>query len=101
MNLSKQQRLTKIILAPLITEKSTMVGDKCNQVVLKVIKDATKREVKEAVEFFFKVQVKAVNILNQKGKTKTFARHRGVRSDWKKAYVSLADGQEINFGIGG
>ena len=101
MNLGKQQRLTKVILAPVITEKSTMVGDKVNQVVLRVMKDATKREVKEAVEFLFKVKVQDVNVLNQKGKVKTFARHKGTRSDWKKAYVSLAAGQEINFGVGG
>jgi len=101
MNLLKQQRLTKVILAPIITEKSTMVGDKVNQVVFRVVKDATKREVKEAVEFLFKVQVKAVNVLNQKGKVKNFARRQGVRSDWKKAYVSLEAGQEINFGVGG
>ena len=101
MNINKQQRLMRIILAPVITEKSTMVGDTLNQVMLKVAKDATKQEVKEAVELLFNVKVKDVNLLIQKGKLKRTGRHIGKRSDFKKAYVSLVAGEEINFGFGG
>lgn len=101
MNINKQQRLMRIILAPVITEKSTMVADAVNQVLLKVVKDATKQEVKEAVELLFEVKVKDVNMLVQKGKKKRTGRHMGRRNDVKKAYVSLAAGEEINFGFGG
>lgn len=101
MNINKQQRLMRIILAPVITEKSTMVADGVNQVLLKVVKDATKQEVKEAVEMLFEVKVKDVNILVQKGKKKRTGRYMGRRNDVKKAYVSLAAGEELNFGFGG
>ena len=101
MNINKQQRLMRIILAPVITEKSTMVADTLNQVLLKVAKDATKQEVKEAVELLFEVKVKDVNLLVQKGKLKRTGRFMGKRSDYKKAYVSLVAGEEINFGFGG
>lgn len=101
MNINKQQRLMRIILAPVITEKSTMVADSVNQILVKVIKDATKQEVKEAVEMLFEVKVRDVNILVQKGKKKRTGRHMGRRNDVKKAYVSLAAGEEINFGLGG
>lgn len=101
MNINKQQRLMRIILAPVITEKSTMVADSVNQILLKVVKDATKQEVKEAVEMLFEVKVKDVNLLIQKGKKKRTGRHMGRRNDVKKAYVSLAAGEEINFGFGG
>jgi large subunit ribosomal protein L23 len=86
------------VLSPHVTEKATMVADKLNQVIFKVRKDATKIQVKEAIEAMFKVDVKAINLLNVKGKTKRASRSRmGKRSDWKKAYVSIQAGQEINF----
>ena len=86
------------VLSPHVTEKGTMVAEKFNQVVFKVKKNATKIQVKEAIESMFKVDVKAVNLLNVKGKTKQASRNTmGKRSDWKKAYVSIKAGQEINF----
>ena len=86
------------VLSPHVTEKATMVADKLNQVVFKVRKTATKMQVKEAIESMFKVDVKAFNLLNVKGKTKKASRNTmGKRSDWKKAYVSIKAGQEINF----
>ena len=86
------------VLSPHVTEKATMVADKLNQVIFKVRKDATKIQVKEAIETMFKVDVKNVNLLNVKGKTKRASRNSmGKRADWKKAYVSIQAGQEINF----
>jgi len=85
------------VLAPQITEKATMVADKYNQVVFKVTADATKAEIKSAIETMFKVEVSAVNLLNMNGKIKRAGRAFGKRADWKKAYVSLKPGQEINF----
>lgn len=91
-----EQRLLQVILAPQVSEKTTRVGEKHEQVVFKVASDATKPEVKAAVELLFKVQVKDVQILNVKGKTKRFGRFIGRRSDWKKAFVCLQPGQELN-----
>ena len=93
-------RLLQIILAPQVTEKSTYVADKHEQVIFRVTPDATKPEVKAAVELLFKVQVESVQILNVKGKQKRFGRFMGRRSDWKKAFVCLKPGQEINFVAG-
>ena len=92
-----QERLTQVILAPVVSEKSTLVADKNEQVVFKVVTDATKPEVKAAVELLFNVKVDSVNILNVKGKVKRFGRFTGRRKDWKKAYVCLVPGQEIDF----
>jgi large subunit ribosomal protein L23 len=92
-----QERLMTILLAPVISEKSTMVADKLEQVAFKVVSDATKPEVKAAVELMFKVQVESVSILNVKGKQKRFGRFMGRRSDVRKAYVSLKPGQNIDF----
>lgn len=92
-----QDRLLQIILAPVVSEKSTFVADKHQQIVFRVNKDACKDEIKAAVELLFKVKVEAVNIANVKGKEKRFGRHMGRRKDWKKAYVCLAAGQEIDF----
>lgn len=92
-----QERLMTIILAPVISEKSTMVADKLEQVAFKVVADATKPEVKAAVELMFKVQVDSVQILNVKGKQKRFGRFMGRRSDVRKAYVCLKPGQQIDF----
>ncbi|ACO73250.1 50S ribosomal protein L23 [Laribacter hongkongensis] len=91
-----QERLMQVILAPVVSEKSTRVADKYQQVVFKVAGDATKPEVKAAVELLFNVKVDGVQMLNVKGKAKRFGRFTGRRSDWKKAYVSLVEGQEID-----
>jgi large subunit ribosomal protein L23 len=95
-----QERLLQIILAPQISEKSTYVADKYEQVAFKVVSDATKPEIKAAVELLFKVQVESVQVLNTKGKVKRFGRMMGRRKDWKKAYVCLKPGQEISFAAG-
>ena len=95
-----QDRLMKVILAPQISEKSTFVADKNEQVVFRVASDATKPEIKAAVELLFKVQVDNVQVLNVKGKAKRFGKFMGRRKNWKKAYVSLKPGQEINFTAG-
>ena len=92
-----QERLMTILLAPVISEKSTMVADKLEQVVFKVVPTATTPEVKAAVELMFKVQVESVSILNVKGKQKRFGQTMGRRSDVRKAYVSLKPGQQIDF----
>ncbi len=89
-------RLMQIILAPIVTEKATFVAEKNSQVAFRVIADATKPEIKAAVELLFKVDVVAVQVLNRKGKVKRFGRFVGRRRNERKAYVSLKDGQEIN-----
>ena len=96
-----QQRLMQVLLAPQVSEKETYVADKNEQVVFRVASDATKPEVKAAVELLFKVSVESVQIANVKGKQKKFGRYMGSRKNWKKAYVSLKAGQEINFVDGG
>lgn len=90
------ERLHQVILAPVVSEKSTRASEKANQAVFKVLRDAHKPEIKRAVEVLFKVKVESVTTLNVKGKTKRFGRFDGHRSDWKKAYVTLAEGQEID-----
>ncbi|MBI2383647.1 MAG: 50S ribosomal protein L23 [Gammaproteobacteria bacterium] len=90
-------RLHAILLAPLVSEKSTRVAEKNNQVVFKVLRDAQKPEIKVAVEKLFNVKVTGVRTLNVKGKNKGGMRSPGRRSDWKKAYVTLAEGQQIDF----
>ncbi len=94
---TKQDRLYQVIMAPIVSEKSTMIADRANQIAFRVLQDATKQEVKAAVELLFKVQVDKVSILNQKGKQKRFGRFEGRRDNVRKAYVSLKPGQEINF----
>lgn len=96
-----QERLLQVLLAPQISEKSTFVADKNEQVVFRVVADATKPEIKAAVELLFKVQVESVQVLNVKGKVKRTGRVMGRRKDWKKAFVCLKPGQEINFVEGG
>ena len=100
MNGMNKERLMQVLLAPVISEKSTHVADKHEQIIFKVATDATKLEVKSAVELMFNVKVDAVQMLNVKGKSKRFGRFMGSRKDWKKAYVSLQPGQEINFAAG-
>ena len=92
-----QERLMTVLLAPVISEKATHIADKHEQVVFRVVQDATKPEVKAAVELMFKVEVEKVQIANVMGKEKRFGRFIGRRRHWKKAYVCLKPGQEINF----
>ena len=96
-----QERLLQVLLAPQISEKATQVADKNEQVIFIVAPDATKPEIKAAVELLFKVQVKSVQVANIKGKVKRFGRSFGRRSDVRKAFVCLQPGQEINFAEGG
>jgi len=91
------ERLYGVLLAPIVSEKSTMLAEKNNQVAFRVAPSATKQEVKAAVEALFKVQVQDVSILNRKGKSKRVGRFAGARGKERKAYVSLKPGQEINF----
>ena len=93
------ERLMQVLLAPVVSEKSTFVADS-EQVIFRVAQDATKPEIKAAVELLFKVQVKSVQVANVKGKEKRFGRFIGRRRHWKKAYVCLKPGQEINFAAG-
>ena len=92
-----QERLMKVLLAPQISEKATYVAEKNEQVIFRVAPDATKPEIKAAVEMMFKVNVDSVQVANVKGKVKRAGRFVGRRNNWKKAYVCLAAGQEINF----
>ena len=95
-----QERLMKVIVAPVISEKATLVGETRRQIVFEVIPDATKAEIKAAVELLFKeqkVQVGAVNVVNVKGKEKRHGRYVGKRKLVKKAYVSLLGDSDINF----
>ncbi|MFN5882193.1 MAG: 50S ribosomal protein L23 [Burkholderiales bacterium] len=92
-----QERLMKVLIAPIVSEKSTMVAEKNNQVGFRVLQDATKPEIKAAVELLFKVEVDSVQVLNQKGKAKRHGRFLGRRRNVRKAYVCLKAGQEINF----
>lgn len=95
-----QERIFQVLLGPHISEKATIVAEGSQQVVFRVTKEATKPEIKKAVEELFDVKVKGVNIVNVKGKTKRTARGFGKRNDVRKAYVCLADGSEIDF-LGG
>ena len=95
-----QERLMKVLIAPQISEKATYVADKYEQVVFKVSTDATKPEIKAAVEFMFKVKVDSVQLANVKGKVKRSGRFTGRRNNWKKAYVTLKQGQDIDFTSG-
>ena len=100
MSQLRQERLLQVLLAPQISEKATYIADKNVQVVFRVVSDATKPEVKAAVESLFSVKVKSVQIANVKGKVKRFGRTMGQRKGWKKAFVCLQPGQEINFAAG-
>jgi len=92
-----ENRLATILMAPIISEKATSVAEKNNQVLFKVLRDATKPEIKAAVELLFKVEVEKVSTVVQKGKVKKFGRSIGRRDHVKKAYASLKAGQELNF----
>ncbi len=91
-------RLMQVLVAPIVSEKATMIAEKSNSVTFKVLQDATKYEIKAAVELMFKVDVKAVAVLNIKGKTKRFGKSVGRRDNLSKAYVTLQAGQELNLG---
>jgi large subunit ribosomal protein L23 len=92
-----QEKLMNTLLAPRITEKSTMLGEKHQQYVFKVMKTATKPQIRKAVELMFKVEVESVQVCNVKGKQKSFKQTAGKRSGWKKAYVKLKQGFDIDF----
>lgn len=96
-----EERLLQVLVAPQISEKATMIADKNEQVIFVVVPDATKPEIKAAVELLFKVQVDSVQVANIKGKVKRSGRGMGRRSDVRKAFVCLKPGQEINFTEGG
>jgi large subunit ribosomal protein L23 len=91
------ERLMTVLVAPIVSEKATMVAEKNNQVAFRVLQDASKDEIRAAVELLFKVKVESVQVLNQQGKKKRFGRFNGRRRNVRKAYVSLMPGQEINF----
>ena len=91
------ERLMNILQEPRVTEKSTILGDKYKQFVFKVVKDANKHEIKQAVEFLFQVEVESVRTATIKGKQKRYQQTLGRRSDWKKAYVKLKSGFDIDF----
>lgn len=93
----KKERLMKVLLAPHISEKSTVAADSNQQFVFKVVPDANKLEIKRAVELMFDVKVDSVQVANVKGKRKRFGQMAGRRADWKKAYVKLQPGQDIDF----
>ena len=93
-----QGRLMQVLVAPIVSEKATSVADKSNSVTFKVLQDATKPEIKAAVELMFKVEVKGVSVVNTKGKAKRFGKTMGRRDNIRKAYVTLKPGQELNLG---
>ena len=96
-NAAHQERLMTVLQGPHLSEKSAIAAEANNQIVFKVRTDATKREIRQAVELLFEVSVDDVTVVNVKGKTKRFGASRGKRSDWKKAYVKLAKGSQIDF----
>ena len=91
------EQLMNVVLAPVVSEKSTFVADKNRQYVFRVADRATKPEIKAAIELMFKTKVENVTVLNVHGKERRFGRMVGRRRNWKKAYVRLAEDQEINF----
>ena len=92
-----QEQIMKVLIAPIVSEKSTRLADENRQFVFKVVKDASKPDIRKAVELMFDVKVDAVQIANVHGKTKRFGQSIGKRSDWKKAFVTLAEGHDINY----
>jgi len=95
-----QDRLMQVLLMPQVSEKATYIVEKNNQIIFRVVQNATKPEIRAAVELMWKVQkieVTGVQVSNVKGKEKRFGKFMGRRTNWKKAYVSIKSGQEINF----
>ena len=97
VNKFSEERLMKVLQAPVISEKATMVAEKNEQIVFRVLPDATKPEIKAAVELLFKVEVESVQTVNREGKQKRSGRFNGRRNHTKRAFVCLKPGQEINF----
>jgi large subunit ribosomal protein L23 len=95
-----QERLMKVLLSPVVSEKATLAAEQSGRYAFRVTTDATKREIGRAVETLFKVEVDRVQVVNVKGKQKRFGQRMGKRSDWRKAYVRLKPGHEIDFGGG-
>jgi len=93
-----QERLMKVLLGPIISEKAALAADTSGQYAFRVVPDATKREIGRAVETLFDVKVDQVRVLNVKGKQKRFGQRMGKRKDWRKAYVRLLPGNKIDFG---
>jgi large subunit ribosomal protein L23 len=92
-----ESRVANVLLAPIVSEKSSVAAEVDKRFVFKVQKVATKKQIKSAVELMFNVEVDSVQVLNIKGKVKRFGRALGKRSDWKKAYVKLKEGHDIDF----
>lgn len=92
-----QQRLMRVILGPHVSEKGTIVAEKHRQILFRVLPDATKPEIKQAIEMLFEVKIDSVRVCNVKGKTRQFRQASGTRKNWKKAYVSLKEGYDIDF----
>ena len=92
-----QERLMTVLQGPLLTEKGALAAEMHNQIVFKVRTDATKAEIRQAVELMFEVEVEGVQVINYRGKNKRFGQTRGRRNNWKKAYVRLAEGSQIDF----
>lgn len=92
-----QERLLKVLLGPIVTEKSSTIADEGRQFAFRVVPDANKQEIAKAVEKLFEVEVDKVQVINVKGKRKRFGRLEGRRADWKKAYVKLKEGHDIDF----
>ncbi len=96
-NLADRERLMQVLLGPHVSEKATALAEGGNQVVFKVRGDASKTDVRRAVELLFEVKVQRVTVARMPAKTKRFGQRAGTRSSWKKAYVRLAPGQDLNF----
>jgi large subunit ribosomal protein L23 len=92
-----QERLMTVLVGPHISEKATILAEKNNQICFKVRRDSSKKEIAQAVEMMFEVKVDAVQVTNVRGKNKRFGQTMGKRNDWKKAYVTLAEGHDIDF----
>ncbi len=97
MNILRQEDLMQVILSPIVSEKSTRLAEKYRQVMLQVAVTADKATIKAAVEMLFKVKVERVRVINMKGKKRKFGRREGCTKDWKKAYVALQEGYDIDF----
>jgi large subunit ribosomal protein L23 len=91
------ERLHQVLRRPIVSEKSTNAAESSQQVVFEVLTDATKNEIKTAVESLFEVSVEGVQVINVRGKVKRFGKTPGKRTNWKKAYVRLAEGDDIDF----
>ncbi len=95
-----EERLLKILLAPIRTEKSHRIADANNQITFKVLPGSTKREIKQAIKLLFNVDVVSIQVINCRGKRARFGKSEGWKSDWRKALVRLAPGQDIDFASG-